>query len=407
MGKGTDVTGPGSRAFLIIAAIVMLIAAAVFLVNPPEIGIAPTSADASQLAARIVRHPSDWPAASALTEVALDTRLDTRVQLWRAAYEHASLLAPERADPPNAFARAAFFHWTELSEKDRNDALNAYATLLRDPTTFHRMARPIFELTGDLTYLQRAGPPTADTTAWLIGLALPNGRFADYRALRHEWQKQHLDEFTAKLHSATPEELIAALPSPPYHADTEPLIKALLDELHQRPLSENPGRPELLDAIVDYALRHNLGPLDGLEVISRTPGAASAETRMRLARALDLKERARQIELASSDPRRVLPNEHDWQGLCQTDICTRGWRIVDADHGIALTIESVKSDEVPPYVEIYVDDMLRAEGDVIPQRDFVVPAGERGPHRLEVVLANPMTRNQSERRVRIKSLTTL
>jgi hypothetical protein len=400
-------TGFASRAFLIIVASAMLIAAATFLLDPPEIGTEPTRADASLLAARIVRHPSDWPAASALTEVALDTRLETRVQLWRSAYEHASLLAPERGDPPNAFARAAFFHWTELSDKDRSDALNAYATLLRDPNTFHRMAHPIFELTGDLSYLQRSGPQTADTTAWLIGLALPNGRFADYRALRHEWQQQHLDEFTAKLHASTPEELVAVFPSPPYHAETEPLIKALLEELHQRPLSENPGRPELLDAVVDYALRHALGPLDGLEVISRTPGAASAETRMRLARALGLTERARQIELASSDPRRVLPDDHDWQGLCQTDICTRGWRIVEANHGIALTIEAAKTDEVPPYVEIYVDDLLRAEGDVSPKRDFVVPAGERGPHRIEVVLANPMTRNQTERRVRIKTLTTL
>src|SRR5664279_427361 len=345
-------TDVGSRAFLIIVAVAMLMAAAIFLIDPPEIGTAPTSADASLLATRIARHPSDWPAASALTEVALDTRLDTRVQLWRSAYEHASLLAPERGDPPNAFARAAFFHWTELSDKDRRDALTAYATLLRDPTTFHRMARPIFELTGDLSYLQRSGPPTADTTAWLISLALPNGRFADYRALRHKWQQQHLDEFTAKLHTDTPEELVAAFPSPPYRADAEPMIKALLDELHQRPLSESPGRPDLLNAIVDYALRHDLGPLDGLEVISRTPGAASAETRLKLARALGLKERASQIELASNDPRRVLPNENDWQGLCQSDICTHGWRIVEAEQGIALTIETVKTDEVPPYVEI-------------------------------------------------------
>jgi hypothetical protein len=386
---------------------VMLIAAAVFLLDPPEIVTAPTSADASLLAARIARHPVDWPAASALTEVALDTRLETRVQLWRAAYEHASLLAPERADPRNAFARAAFFHWTELSDKDRRDALKAYATLLRDTTTFHRMARPIFELTGDLSYLQQSGPPDADTTAWLISMALPNGKFDEYRALRRERQQQHNREFTAKIHTATPEELVAGFPSPPYHAEMEPMITALLDELHQRPLSENPGRPDLLDAIIDYALRHGLGPLDGMEVISRSPGAASTETRIKLARALGLNERASQLELASSDPRRVPPNDRDWQGLCQTDICTRAWRVVDARHGIALTIESVKTDEVPPYVEIYVDDILRAEGEVSPKRDFILPAGESGPHRVEVVLANPTTRNQSERRIRVKSLTTL
>jgi hypothetical protein len=162
-----------------------------------------------------------------------------------------------------------------------------------------------------------------------------------------------------------------------------------------------------VDAVVDYALRHDLGPLDGLEVITRKPGAVTVATQIKLARALGLKERVALLEAASSDPRRVLPNDSDWTGLCQTDICRRAWRMIEAEHGIALTIETVQTDNVQAYVEIYVDDTLRAEGEVGPKRDFTVPVGNRGAHRIEVVLANPMTRNGFARRVHIASITTL
>ena len=400
-------TGRGPQAFLLIAAMTMIAAAAAFFFRPPEIGIVKPGGDAHVLAARIARHPTDWPAASALTEVALDTRLDSRVLLWRSAYEHASLLAPERNDPPNAFARAAFFHWPELSEKDHQDALGAYARLLHDPAVFARMARPIFELTGDLPFLQRSGPPNADTLAWLSSLASASGRFTDYRAMRKALQQKRIEEFQTRLRTDSPEELQEHFPSPPYHAAEEPLIKALLTELHQRPLSEGAGRREVNDGIIDYALRHDLGPLDGLEVISRSPGAASVETRIKLALALGLKERAAQLQAASNDPRRVLPNDHDWQELCGSDICKRSWRMIEAGHGIALTLQTAQTDDLPAYVEIYVDDELRAEGEVGLKRDFVVPAGTRGTHRIEVMLVNPLTRNLASRRVRATSITTL
>jgi hypothetical protein len=407
VGEGADVTGSLSRAFLLIVALTMAAAAVAFVVNPPEIGSVKPGSDARVLATRLVQHPTDWPAASALTEVSLDTRLDTRVVLWRSAYEHASLLAPERNDPPNAFVRAAFFHWPELSEEDHRVALAAYSRLLSDPTVFARMARPIFELTGDLSFLQRYGPPNAKTLAWLTGLASSNGRFADYRGMRGELQKKRLAEVGTLIHTAPPEDLLALFPDPPYHSADEPLIKALLDELHQRPLSDSPGRKEVIDAIVDYALRHDLGPLDGLEVISRTPGAAEMETRIKLSMALGLTERVAQLRMASSDPRRVPPNDHEWQGLCGADVCNRAWRMIEAEHGIALTIQTAQTDGLPAYVEIYVDDVLRAEGEVGAKRDFIVPAGSRGVHRIEVALVNPVTSRLSSRRVHVASITTL
>jgi hypothetical protein len=407
MGTSADVTGRAARLFLAGVAVTMTAAAVLFLAHPPRFAWVRTSTDAPLLAARIASHPTDWEAASALSEVALDSKLGNRVGVWRAAYEHASLLAPDQSEPATAFARDAFFHWPELSEKDRRDVLAAYAPALRDLNVFRRMARPLFELTGDLSLLHRAGPLTADTPATLISFALPNGLFADYRSLRKELQQKRLDDFAGQSGTEPPEELVARFPAPPYHTDAEPLIRALLVELHRRPLQDNPNRPDVVDGVVDYALRHDLDPLDGLEVITRRPGAAGVATQIKLAQALGLKERASQLELASRDPRRVAPNLFEWQGLCDKDLCTRAWRMIEAEHGVALTIETVKTDEVPAYVEIYVDDDLRAEGEAGPKRDFVVPVGNRGSHRIEVVLANPITRNNSPRSVHIAGITSL
>lgn len=407
-------TAAGSRVFLIAVAGAMLAAAAAFVVSPPEMGDVKTQPDVRLLATRIAHHPTDWPAASALTEVALDAKTDKRVLLWHSAYDHAARLAPERNDPANAFARAGFFHWAELSEQDQRDVLSSYARLLHNPTVFGRMAGPIFELTGDLSYLQRNGPQTADSIGPLITLAMSNGRFADYRALRAELQQKRLNEFPARAATATPEELVDGFPSPPYHSDAEPLIKALLNDLHQHPLDQVPNRHDVIEGIAGYALRHELGPLDGLEVITRKPGA-SAEIQTRLAKALGLKERALELEMTSSDPRRVLPNDSEWQGGCGNDVCTRAWRMIDAEHGIALTIQAVQqtgqplvqTDDLPAYVEIYVDDVLRAEGEVKPKRDFIVPVGNRGAHRVEVMLVNPTTRNLYPRRVHVAKIATL
>ncbi len=240
-----------------------------------------------------------------------------------------------------------------------------------------------------------------------MDLALANGFFADYRNLRGEMDRRLSDDFAARRRADTPADLLARFPDPPYHANQQPLIAGLLEELHRRPLDDNPNRVAMIDAIVDYALRHGLGPLDGLEVITRKPGAASGATRIRLARKLGLTEIAAQLEMSSNDPRHVASLDSDWQGLCDKDICHRAWRTIEAEHGVALSIETVQTDNVPAYVEIYLDDILLAEGEVGAKRDFIVAVGNRGVHRVEVVLANPMTRNRSNRRIHVASITTL
>jgi hypothetical protein len=394
------------RLFLIAVAVALIIAAIVFRIDPPRFAWTPVPSDPKQLGERIAAHPADWRASSALAEAALDMRAENRVAVWRAAYEHAALLSAHRADAGSAFARGAFFHWGELSPQEQHEALAAFAPVLHDPEVFAHMAQPLYELTGDLSYLEAAHPPTVSATVTLLSIAIPNGFFADYRNLRAELQRRRLDDFNASRRLATPEELMARFPDPPYHSDQEPLIAALFDELHRRPLNDDPHRAGVIDNVIAYALRHDLGPLDGFEVITRKPGAASIETRIALARKLGLTSVAQALQTAS-DPRHVPPVLTDWQGLCGADLCYNAWRMIDAEHGIAMTIEPVQSDNVPPYVEIYVDDALRAQGEVGTKRDFIVPAGGMGAHRIEVALVNPLTRNRSPRRVRIASITTL
>jgi hypothetical protein len=395
------------RVFLIGVAVTMLIAAAVFALWPPEIGSPPLPGTPPALAARVAKHAADWEAATVLAEVALDARNENRLQLWHAAYGHASALAPGMPGPPNSFARAAFFHWAELSPNDQQEALAAYAPLLQDPFRFVRMAGPLFELTGDLSMLERAQPHTEYSTRVLIDLALPNGRFDDYRKLRGELQQLRAVDFNARVHVASPGDLIAHFPDPPYYADSEPLIVALLQELHRRPLDEMPARPAVIDGVVDYALRHGLEPLDGLEIVTRKTGAASDQTRIRLAQKLGLVNLARQIELGANDPRRPQVVDSDWQGLCGTEICYRGWRSIEAGHAVSLAIQTVETDNIAAYAEIYVDDVLRAEGEVGARRDFIVPVGNPGTHRVEVVLPNPRMRNGGARRLHIATITTL
>ncbi|HEX3578963.1 MAG TPA: hypothetical protein VHY33_10405 [Thermoanaerobaculia bacterium] len=407
MGTHPDVNGRGARVFLIVVAMVMAGSALLFFVRPPEIGSPALPTGATALASRLARHPTDWEAATLLTEVSLDSPSDKRIQLWRAAYDDASHLAPERPGPASSFARAAFFHWQELSPKDRQDVLTVYAPLLADEARFARMAQPLFELTGDLTMLERSRPRNEYATGILISLALRNGLFEDYRKLREDLQRERLEDFTARARSSSPADLIAHFPDPPYRADSEPLIVALLDELHRRPLDEVPGRPVIIDSVVDYALRHNLEPLDGLELVTHRQGAASDATRIRLARKLGENNVAAQIELANADPRRLPVVESDWQELCGNNICYRAWRNIEANHAISLNIETAETDNVPAYAEVYVDDVRRGEGEVGAKRDFIVPVGNPGTHRVEVVLANPVTRNGGVRRLRISGVTTL
>lgn len=348
--------------------IAMLAALAIFVAVPRAFWEASAPpADAAALAQWLMKHPTDYAAASVLTEQALDLDLPRRVALWHAAFALGAEVAPYRSNAPAAFTRAGLGHWYELSAADRAEVLRRIEPLLREPQFFETTWQPLWEVTGDVSLLRRANPGTENALTEVARLAAMTGHFDDYRAMRDALARRRLADFEAKRGSATPAELVNALPAPPYRTDDEPLIRALLNELHVRPLDE-PANATIVAGVIDYALRHHLAPLDGLESATRdasVPVDATAPTRT-------------------------------WQGLCDRDVCTRATNEI---RGPAhLTLERVQSDEVPPYVEVYVDDRRVAEMPLPERATVEIPGGD---HRVEIDLVNPRTRNQLQRRLRI------
>ena len=383
------------------AAMLMLGAAIAELTLRPPGSHPPLPSSTATLAARLEAHPTDWLAACAVVDKALDSRSPDRFVLWHAAHAHALLLAPNRPEPQEAFARSGLFHWAELSALDRQEVLASVEPLLSRPATFFAMDRALFSLTGDLQMLRRAQPHTESSLNELLTLAVTNGLFDDYRSLRGELRKKQLADFLARLRSASPRELVEALPAPPYRKDSEPLLVALLRELHDRPLDGDPLRPDIVDGLLEYAFRHDLAPLDGLELIIRRPGAAAIPLRMTLARKLAIVEPS--LAVAGQPSAAAVVPATDWQGLCDSQVCDRAWRDLTAGGELRLTLVPGATDEVAPYAEIFLDDASIAEGEVRGAREFVIPAGS-GARRLEVRLANPLTRNLGRRRLKIVSI---
>jgi len=380
----------------------MLAIAAIYLAVRPSSEPPPLPDDPLALARRLRAHPADWRAASALTEHALDAPVPNRFALWRAAHDVAQHLAPQRDAPRMELVRAAFFHWQELTPADRRAALDALAPLLRDPANFFTMVRPVFALTGDFGMLRRWNPGTADALSVLRDIAVVNGRFDDYLQLRDEARRKRDAAFRESLPHLTPAEIIGALPPPPYSTDDEPVLREALAELHRRPLTEDPHHGGDLDALVDYALRHGIEPLDGINSIVHMPGAATDLTRYRLAEKFGMTAAAFDIRLGAKGPLAV-PRE-TWQRLRDDgNLDVRAWIDRDFAGPSSITIKTTQSDEVPPWVEIYLDDARIAEGAVATTRTFAVPA-TRGVHRLDVRVANARTRNAVSRLVRIVSV---
>lgn len=384
-----------------------------------------------ELAAYLTEHPADWLAATAMTDKALDSALPRRQEVWRAAFAHATRLAPRRPNAAAAFVRAGLFHWYELNANDRRDVLRVAAPLLGEQAVFARLHRPLWELTGDFEYLRKNAPATERALMALQDIAAMYGRFDEYRDLRGELHRRRLETFEVRHASLPPLQLVALLP-PRLTAEDQPLVRRLLEELHRRPLDPASAASVRahVDELVAFAIRHGLRPLEGLEAMIESSEIRAA-TRARLAVALGRAEQASTIELAAAanEPqwapyfleraaleaargdatlaafyrRRAAAAGGEggsaWSGTCgQNEVCRAATAVVRGP--LSLDIQNVQSDEVPPYVEIYVDDALVAEGIVEDLRHFAVIA-DTERHRVEVRLANPWTRNRIQRRVRL------
>ena len=403
-------------------------------------------------------NPSDEAAFAQLVESALDSSSPARLERWHAAHEQLMRLDPNRPSAAAAFVRSGLFHWYELSNADRQSVTSALIPLMRED--FGRLAEPFFELTGDFTVLRRADPGTAAAMGLMTSMAIRNGRFADYRNFREQLRRRRFFTFEAIRATATSAELIALVPIPTTTADT-PLLQGILNTLQSRTVDNHAADPNRGSALIDFAIDHHLQPLEGLQTV-----AAYEPQRARLALALGSFARADDIESASNVAdrapwhryyvERALAEMHrheslralsylqkaedgkspdvtaameemqlaagnhaeaaavhaalaakanrveQWNGRCGDDVCDRANGTLWSDGSpFALKLAAVQSDNVPAYAEIYTDDALTHEGAVAPS---LLARAEllRGLHRIDVRLANPVTRNAIRRRIRIE-----
>lgn len=93
-----------------------------------------------------------------------------------------------------------------------------------------------------------------------------------------------------------------------------------------------------------------------------------------------------------------------WMETCGTnELCSRAVTrqyVAEKSGTIRVTASVVQTDQTPPYLEMFVDDALVAEGPVADARVFEAPVTS-GLHRIEVRLVNRLTRNGIQRRVRL------
>jgi hypothetical protein len=227
-------------------------------------------------------------------------------------------------------------------------------------------------------------------------------------------------------------------------------MHAILADLESHPIDfDSSAAP-----FIDYVLRHDLRPLGGLATAVHAKDLPPA-LRARLALRLGMRDIARELEMAnavnsSNEWRdyfldaardavkhgdrgaaesylaramaggtdvRVLAGAgtrfetelakyrtpREWSGLCGSDVCSSASTWVLSGGSMPIHVRAVQSDEVAPYVEVYVDDALAAEAEVPDDVRLDVALGMTGLHRVEVRLANPMTRNRVQRRIALSS----
>ncbi len=416
-------------------------------------------------AAWLAEHPADFVAASVVADGALDGSMPRRRELWHAAYAHAKRLAPHRRNADAGFVRAGLFHWYELPPADRLKVRDAASPLLRDPEFFARMLVPLWQLTRDFAWLHANAPETIPARLALRDLAVTRGLFGEYRVLREDIRARRMQQFQRQRASMDPAALLEFLPDRITVADEPLVRGILeeLDRKPFNPEQIGARAETLVDYAVRHDIQPLTGILPLLDTPSplrdvtraraaldlNNPNAASSiemakavsgnpeweaylldralfEARRRDAAAAHayltraaahtpsmsapLLAAAEQVATILGDAKAAAnargqleaqPKEA-WSGTCGNELCG----VASRDEyvaGDALRVElaTTQSDETPPYVEVYVDDALRAEGAVGDARAFEVPVG-RGLHRVELRLVNSHTRNGTPRRVALK-----
>jgi hypothetical protein len=360
--------------------------------NPPT--------EVRALAAWFAEHPADWKSAAALADRSLDSELPRRAELWRASYDAGHALAPHRPNPRAGFVRGGLFHWYELSEADRKRVLEQARPLLRDDIgLFLQMHRPLYRLTRDFAFLRSAAPERIEAYVALRDLAAAYGKFDDYRQFRERERRLRFVLFQERRTTGEVSDLLALLPNP-IRADDAPLVRGILAELDRRAYDPSQLHGSL-QAFVTFALNHKLSPLGGLSPLIHTDGKLHDDTRVRLARASGDEGAATRLELSTNARLAPKPQVGVWIGPCSgtKELCENAYGVHKGP--MTITLEVTQTDELAPYVELYVDDALVDEGAITGARTFTIAAA--GERRVELRLANPRTRSGIRRQLSLRS----
>jgi len=273
---------------------------AFFLVDLDVVNDPAPPRDLAAMAAWMQKHPADWLTAAEISDAALDGSLPRRVELWRTSYALALHLAPRLQNAPAAFVRDGLFHWYELEANDRKAVLDVAAPLLHDKEIFDDLHTPLWDLTHDFDFLLRNAPSTIDAIDQLRAMSASRGLFAEYRKTREALAQQRLATFRQERATMPPHELPSLLPQR-LSTDDEPLVRAILEELHRQSFAPEQFREEPTAAMIEFALDHNLQPLEALVPFIEAQ-AIPPQTRARLALALGRADAAMLIELAAARP---------------------------------------------------------------------------------------------------------
>lgn len=415
----------------------------------------------------VTGHPADWRTASMVADAALDSDLPRRIDVWRSAFSLAEHLAPRRPNPPFGFVRGGLFHWYELAPPDRRRVLEVAAPLMRDERYFDRLHTAIWQVTRDMRWLRHNAPDTIGARTSLQAIAVRYGLFGDYRSLREELRRERLQELRTAASDAPVESLLTLLPAT-LHEHDEPLVQAFLHEVRHRRV--NPENIRDVERLIDFAVRHDLKPLDGLRPLIEAPGKVSDATRARAALKMGDRALAERVEIstgvagdpqwapyfleraraeatagneqradqylaraalggitpagleASLDVARTLGREERveelrrqllanralpriWEETCSgNELCSIAHTSIFLEgpsDRATIRLSVSQSDEVPPYVEVYVDDELTAERAVEGEAAFEIRGRRAGLHRIEMRLVNRLTRNGVQRRLRL------
>ncbi|MFZ2492371.1 MAG: hypothetical protein WA208_12895 [Thermoanaerobaculia bacterium] len=424
----------------------------------------PGEDDPPALAKWLGHHPADWLVAARLTEISLDSASPDRLATWRELHALGKRLAPHRTNADAAFVRAGLFHWYELGAGDRERVLMAAKPLLEDPEVFKWLYEPLWQLTRDLATLRRISPRSSMATASLKKTAVENGLFDHYRDLRQQERRLLLQRATEVAKQGKTAELMRLVPSPLRRDDHEMVQLALASygrdasaagsEPLPQPVAEYVLRHEVAAGVAlrkmvgepSYppTLRARLALFAGrddiatrIEVAEADPRSpvwidyflhrAELEARRRRAEAADtylnkatgggltpslLRTAATTAELLGrsasarayrSDLRTLGSEPVEWRGTCGKDeLCGMvSWEGYAEGESLPVRLSVVQSDEIPPYVEIYVDDRLVQETAVRSHAQLSIPLSGRGRHRIEILLVNPHTRTGVQRRLRV------